>query len=129
MNNLENITLLNTELKSYPNKIVFLDENTEKQCDRALRLFGESQLLVTIEEMAEFTQVLLKYVNRNRREPEDMLKVIDECSDVCITLYQAIKQLGIKEEVLKHIPEKGERLGKKLDKYENKIKNVNNKEE
>ena len=95
-----------------------LDNNTVEQCKRAIKLFNEGQILVAVEEMSELTQVLLKYVNRNRREPEDLKKVIDECSDVLITMFQVLEILGIYEEVKNHIPEKGERLRQKLNRYE-----------
>ena len=86
----------------------------KKTMKKALETWGlDSQILMSIEEMAELTQALLKQHFREYK-PYTKEQVIDEIADVEIMMIQ-MKMIYGEELIEKRISEKIERLQKRLE--------------
>ncbi len=85
---------------------------SEEVCQKALERWGkEAQLLMVLEEMAELQKEILKNLNRNK---DNLVEIIDETTDVLIMLDQLQYIYGIEKAVIKHAPEKIEKIKARL---------------
>lgn len=85
---------------------------SEEVCQKALERWGkEAQLLMVLEEMAELQKEILKNLNRNK---DNLVEIIDETADVLIMLDQLQYIYGIEKAVIKHAPEKIEKIKARL---------------
>ena len=86
---------------------------SEEVCQKALERWGkEAQLLMVLEEMAELQKEILKNLNRNK---DNLVEIIDETTDVLIMLDQLQYIYGIEKAVIKHAPEKIEKIKARLE--------------
>lgn len=76
--------------------------------DLAIKNFGEKQLLILVEEMAELTQAIIKHT---RKKPNN---IAEEMADVYIMLEQVERLLNNEREVVRHYHAKIKRLGDML---------------
>ena len=85
---------------------------SEEVYQKALERWGkEAQLLMVLEEMAELQKEILKNLNRNK---DNLVEIIDETTDVLIMLDQLQYIYGIEKAVIKHAPEKIEKIKARL---------------
>ena len=88
--------------------------------ERALRVWGkEPQMLQVIEEMSELTKEIIKNVNRQK---DNIDEIIEETADVEIMLAQLKYCYGIANEVDTYKANKLKMIAKRLDDLENKEK-------
>lgn len=85
-------------------------EEQKKICTHALDIFGEKQIDICIEEMAELTKELCKH----KRCQENREQIAEEMADVYITLAQMELLFGIREEVQAWTDRKLRRLKARL---------------
>ena len=79
---------------------------------KAIQTWGkQAQILMVLEEMAELQKEILKNINR---EKENLNELIDETTDVEIMLTQLKMIYGIEEAVKNHRAEKLEKIEKRL---------------
>ena len=79
----------------------------------ALEKWGKvSQVMMALEEMGELTNALLKNINRNKNNEQDIL---EEIGDVYIMLEQLKMIYNISEHELKEL------MDKKLDRLKNRL--------
>lgn len=91
----------------------------ESRCEvyrKALRRWGDVQLLVAIEEMSEVVKALTKFMRCTVDEcgPEQIDSIIEEVADATIMLEQLRLIFGINDEVCEAMDAKIERLKERV---------------
>ena len=80
--------------------------------EKAIQTWGkQAQVLMVLEEMAELQKEILKNINR---EKNNISELVDEVTDVEIMLTQLKMIYGIENAVETHLPEKLEKIEKRL---------------
>lgn len=70
----------------------------------------EKNILKMCEEMAELSEVLLKYVNKSPENRPSMGKIVEESGDVLFRLVVLIEQFDIEDAVDKRCDEKADQI-------------------
>lgn len=84
--------------------------------ERALKAWGkEPQMLQVIEEMSELTKEILKNINRNKDNVDEL---VEETADVEIMLEQLKLCYNITDRVEKYKTEKLKKIDQRLDEWE-----------
>lgn len=88
--------------------------------ERAIKTWGKGpQMMQVIEEMAELTKELMKNVNRNK---DNINEIIEEAADVEIMLGQLKCCYGITEQIADYKANKLKVISKRLDDWDKKDK-------
>ncbi|MBR1648131.1 MAG: hypothetical protein IJ689_00860 [Alphaproteobacteria bacterium] len=86
--------------------------------ERAVKVWGKApQMLQVIEEMSELTKEILKNINRQK---DNIDEIIEETADVEIMLEQLKICYNIADRVAEYKKEKLKKIDRRLDEWENK---------
>lgn len=92
-----------------------MKDNCKKICKDALETWGKkAQIMMLLEEMAELQVEVVKNINRDKKNLEE---IIGETADVYIMLEQLKMCYGIEKEVEDMIDYKVQRVETRLEKW------------